>query len=103
MTVKGFFSQDKPIVGVAAALLSEAGCAALLWLCLLVAGWSVTEHLRWFAACIVPPLLLLRHYAKKHKQLRVTKSIIVVVFVTFVAFMWLLFKYHYLGEPAILE
>lgn len=101
MTIKEFFSQDKPIVGVVGALLCEMGCAALLWLGLQIAGLSVTEHLRWFAACIVPPLLLLRYYAKTRTQLRVTKSIIVVVFVTFVAFMWLLFKYHYLGESLL--
>lgn len=97
MTIKEFFSQDKPVVGVVGALLGELGGALLLWLGLLVAGQSATVHLRWFAACIVPPVLLLRHYAKKRTQLRATKAIIVVVFITFVAFMWLLFKYHYLG------
>ena len=96
-SIKKFFSQNKVSVGLVGALGSELLCAALLWLGLLLAGTPAAAHVRWFAVCIVPPLLMLRFYAKKRRQQTVVKTIISVVFVTFVAFMWLLFNGHHLG------
>jgi hypothetical protein len=95
--IKKFLSQDTITVGIVSAVVSEALCALLLWVGLLIAGQSVTSHLRWFAVCIVPPLLLLRHFAKRSRQLTATKSVIIVIFVSFVIFMWVLHKGHYLG------
>ena len=40
----------------------------------------------------IPLILVLHHYAKKRTQLRVTKTLIVVFFVTFLAFMFYLLK-----------
>ena len=49
-------------------------------------------HMRWFAGMFFPLILVLHHYAKGRTQLRVTKTLIVVFFVTFLAFMIYLLK-----------
>ena len=69
---------------------SEAATALAVWIVLLVAGLPLAENVRWFALCFVPPVLILRHYANKKKDTNVTKVLITVLFVTFVAFMFLI-------------
>lgn len=96
-SIKEFFSKDTVTVGVVAAVGSEALCALLLWIGLLIAGQPIVPHLRWFAICIVPPLLCLRFFAKKRRQATVVKTVITVIFVTFIVFMSLLFRGHHLG------
>ena len=49
-------------------------------------------HVRWFGGMFIPLILVLHHYAKGRNQLRVTKTLIVVFFVTFLAFMIYLLK-----------
>lgn len=83
---------DGVLQGVLLAACSEVLTAALLYVGLLVAGQPIGEHIRWFAICFVPPILLLRHFAKRKEFPIVTKSLIIVLFVTFVAFMFLLFR-----------
>jgi amino acid permease len=90
--LKKFFSQDRPIVGVVAGLGSELGFCIALALGLLIAGEPIGGHIRWFGGMFIPVILLLHHYAKRREQLKVTKTIIVVFFVTFLAFMIYLFK-----------
>ena len=74
--MKKFFAQDKVIVGIVAGLGAELGLA----------------HMRWFAGMFFPLILVLHHYAKGRTQLHVTKTLIVVFFVTFLAFMIYLLK-----------
>lgn len=77
------------VLGVVVTLGSEAIVALLLWMGLTIAGISPMEHIRWFGGCFVPPVLLLRYYAKKKEYPVVTKTIIITLFVTFIAFvMW---------------
>ena len=85
------------ILGCIAVLASEVLCAILVWLILLIVGLSIAEHLRWFAAAFVPPILLLRHYAKEKEYPDTLKSVIVTFFITFIAFMFFLLKYHYIS------
>ncbi len=82
-----FFRQNKIVVGLVAGLGSELLAALLLWAGLLVAGEPVGAHIRWFGIVFVPLVLILRHYAKKREFLVVTKTLIVILFITFVAFM----------------
>lgn len=82
-----FFRQNKIAVGIVAGLGSEALAALLLWVGLMVAHEPVSEHVRWFGIVFVPIILILRHYARKTDLLLVTKTLIVVMFVTFLAFM----------------
>lgn len=90
--MKKFFAQDKPIVGIVAGLGSELGFCVVLAIGLLVAGEPIMPHVRWFGGMFIPLILVLHHYAKEGKQLRVTKTLIVVFFVTFMAFMIYLLK-----------
>ena len=83
-----FFKSDGILQGIILATGSEILAAALLYVGLLVAGIPVETRLRWFAVCFVPPLLLLRHIAKRKDRTLTMKTIIVVLFVSFVAFMF---------------
>ena len=90
--MKKFFAQDKPIVGIVAGLGSEVAFCIALTIGLLIAGEPVMAHVRWFGGMFIPLILMLHHYAKGRTQLRITKTLIVVFFVTFLAFMIFIFK-----------
>ena len=90
--LKNFFSQDRPLVGIVAGLGSEVGFCLALALGLLIAGEPIGAHIRWFGGMFIPLILVLHHYARKREQLKVTKTLIVVLFVTFLAFMIYLLK-----------
>ena len=85
--LKKFFSQDRPLVGIVAGLGSEAGFCIALIAGLMIAGEPIAAHIRWFGGMFIPLILVLHHYARGRKQLKVTKTLIVVLFVTFLAFM----------------
>ena len=90
--MKRFFTQDKVVVGLVAGLGSELALCLLLAAVLLIGDWGIEGHQRWFAAMFIPPLLLLRAYAKGRQHPVVTKTLASVLFVTFVAFMFYLFN-----------
>ena len=79
-------------MGIIITLGSEVAVALLLWIGLAVAGVDVKEHLRWFGACFIPPVLLLRHYVKQKSSPAMTKTIIITLFVTFVLYMFLMIR-----------
>ena len=83
--MKKFFAQDKPIVGIVAGLGSEVAFCIALTIGLLIAGEPVMAHVRWFGGMFIPLILVLHHYA-------VTKTLIVILFVTFLAFMIFILK-----------
>ncbi len=90
--LKKFFSQDRPLVGIVAGLGSEAGFCIALAIGLLIAGEPIGAHIRWFGGMFIPLILVLHHYARRREQLKVTKTLIVVLFVTFLAFMIYILK-----------
>lgn len=94
--MKKLLNHNSVAAGILLALGSELLCAALLWLVLLVIGLPAEEHMRWFAVVFVPPVLLLRYYAKQKECPTTLKTVIVTFFVTFVAFAWFLLKYKYI-------
>ena len=94
--MKKFFHQDKVSVGIIVGLGSELLLALLLTVGLIIAGESPTEHIRWYAGVFIAPMLALRYYSKQKSWLRVTRTLIVILFVTVVAFMFYLIKAHLL-------
>lgn len=94
--MKKFFSQDTVLTGLTAGIGSE------LLFCLLLNGiFSVANipwepHARWFFGMFIPLLLILRTYAKQKNYLTVVRTLITVLFVTFLAFMLFLIKNHLL-------
>lgn len=90
--MRKFFAQDSILVGLVAGLGAEIGFAIVLTAGLLIAGEPISEHMRWFGGMFIPLILVLRHYVKDHEHLRVTRTLIVVFFVTFLAFMIYLLK-----------
>jgi len=92
--MKRFFSQDKIAVGLVAGLGSEVLFCLLLAVVLLLLHIDPMEHIRWFGGMFIPIILILRSYAKGRQHLTVTKTLIVVFFITFVAFMFYLLNSH---------
>lgn len=87
--MNGFFKQDRILTGIVLAVGSELAVVLLLWIALLIAGVAPGDYLRWFGACFIPPVLILRHYAKNKDYPTVTKTIIITLFITFLAFMYM--------------
>ncbi|MCQ2260170.1 MAG: hypothetical protein MJZ77_02130 [Bacteroidales bacterium] len=94
--MKKLLNRNSILAGVVLCLLAELLCAALLWLVLLLLGIPAADHLRWFAVAFLPPLLLLRYYAKCQSYPDTLKAVITTFFVTFVLFMWYMLKYRYI-------
>lgn len=90
--MKKFFEQNKVIVGIVAGIGSMLGFAIALTIGLMVSGEPVGEHIRWYGGMFIPLLLVLRHYAKRREQLTVTRTLIVLLFLTFLAFMFYLLQ-----------
>ena len=88
-----FFHQDKISVGLLVGLGSMAITALLLTVGLLVAEEPINAHMRWYGAIFIPPILLIRYYVKQRLSV-VTKTLFVVFFLFFIAFMILLFSTH---------
>lgn len=85
--MKKFFSTNSILTGIVAGLGSELLFCIVLALGLVIAGEPIGEHIRWFGGMFIPMILVLRYYAKRRELLTVTKTLIVVFFVTFLAFM----------------
>ena len=88
---KKYFQQDKISVGLIVGLGTIVVTALLLTVGLLIAGEPIDAHLRWYA--FIPLILLTRYYVKQQLN-TVTKTLFVVFFVSFIAFMFLLFSTH---------
>ena len=86
-----FFHQDKASVGLLVGLGSMAITALLLTVGLLVAKEPINAHIRWYGAIFIPLILLIRYYVKQRLSV-VTKTLFVVFFLFFIAFMILLFS-----------
>jgi len=83
---KRLLERDTIATGLLLGLGAIIATAVLLTLGLLVAGQPMGSHLRWYAACFVPPLLLLR-YVIKLQRITITKTLIITLFLTFIPFM----------------
>lgn len=94
--MKKLLDRNSTPFGVLLTLGSEVVTASILWLVLLLVGSPIVEQLRWFVIAYVPAILLLRYFAKDKNCPDTLKSMIVTLFVTFVAFMWFLLKYKYI-------
>ena len=92
--MKKFFSQDSIISALTAGLGSMLLYCLLLWIGLKVAGEPVSNHVRWFGGAFIPLILVLRAYSKSKRHLVATKTIIILFFITFVAFMAYLLASH---------
>ena len=92
--IKDFFHQDKISVGIIAALGSELIGVGIMMAVMLIAKLSIMEHLQWFAVAFIPTLLVMRYYMKAKVYLTTTKTVIVTIFVTFVAYMFWMLRHN---------
>ena len=90
--IKKFFNQDSILVGIVAALGSEVVGGAIIWAVLTFMEKPIIEHVKWFAIAFVPTLFVMRYYMKKKEYLLTTKSVITTMFVTFLAFMFIMLR-----------
>jgi hypothetical protein len=93
--MKKLLNTDSYLVGAIATLVSELLCAGLLWIVLLATGTPLADHVRWFVIAFVPPVLLLRYYAKEKAYPATLRATITTFFITLVVFMWFLIKYKH--------
>lgn len=94
--LKEFFLKDSIATGLLTGLGSLLLMALLLTAGILIANEPVDAHLSWYAGCFIPPLLIMRFYIKLQKTVTV-KTIMVLLFVTFIPFILFLFKTHSLN------
>lgn len=90
--MKKFFQQDTVMVGLVAGLGTELAYCLVLTVGLLVAGMPPLEHIRWYAGMFVCLILVLHRYAKRREYPTVGKTLIVVLFATFIPFIIYLLK-----------
>ncbi len=90
--MKHFFHRDTIFVGFVVGLGSELIIALLLYAGLLIADINPADHVRWFGGIFIAPVLFLRFYAKSRRYQTVTKTIITILFISFLLFMFYLFK-----------
>ena len=90
--MNSFFQKDSVFIGVVVTLGSELAVALLLYVGMTIAGVSVADHVRWFFAVFIVPVLLLRYYVKKKNSPVVMKTIITLLFLTFLIFMVYVFR-----------
>ena len=90
--MKKFFLQDSVFVGVVAGLGAELVYCVLLTVGMLLAGVSPFEHIRWYAGKFVCLILVLQRYAKRREFPVVDKTLIVVLFITFLPYIVYLLK-----------
>ena len=95
--MKKLLHQDSITLGIIATLLSELLCAVLVWAVIALLRQPIAECARWFVVAFVPPLLLLRHYAKVKDYPITLKTVITTFFITFVVFMWLMLKFKFIS------
>lgn len=96
LSIKSLSHKDGYIYGVIVAFLSEAIAFILVTMAILMFHKSLTVHARLYIVCFVPSLMLMRHYAKQKDCNETLISIVSVIFLTFVAFMWVMLKFRYI-------
>lgn len=82
--------QNTITAGIILGLGVEIVTALLLWVVLLILGMPAEEHIRWFGVAFIPLVLLLRHMVKKTDRLLVSKTLMGVLFFSFVAYMFII-------------
>ncbi|KWW29760.1 MAG: hypothetical protein AUK63_910 [bacterium P3] len=87
MKIPTLLRQDRWVSGLLAVIASELPLAALWATVLALSGLPAGENLRWLAPAFIPPVLLLRHMAKRRQTPEATKGAIVTLFGTFMVFI----------------
>ncbi|MCQ2299357.1 MAG: hypothetical protein MJZ81_04445 [Bacteroidales bacterium] len=82
--------QNTITAGIVLGLGVEIVTALLLWVVLLILGMPAEEHIRWFGVAFIPLVLLLRYMIKKTDRMLVSKTLMGVLFFSFVAFMFII-------------
>lgn len=90
MSLKTFLHKNQISTGVIVGLGLEIIGGFLLWVGLSAANIPIAANLRLFAAIFILPLLALRYYVKKTQHNVIIKTLMVLLFVTFIAYMFIL-------------
>lgn len=94
--MKNLLHNNNYLTGVIGVVVSELLCALLVYLVLLIFNLPLAENARWFALALIPPILLLRYYAKIQDYPDTLKAVITTVFITAIAYFWFMLKNHYI-------
>lgn len=94
--MKNLLHKNNYLTGVIGVVVSELLCALLVYLVLLIFNLPLAENARWYSLALIPPILLLRYYAKIQDYPDTLKAVITTVFVTAIAYFWFMLKNHYI-------
>ncbi len=94
--MKNLLHHNSYLTGILGVIVTELLCAALVFLVLLLLHLPLADYARWFAVALVPPILLLRHYAKEQDYPDTLKAVVTTLFVTAIALFWFMLKNHYI-------
>lgn len=90
MSLKTFLHTNQIATGIVVGLGLELIVGLILYLGLTIADISIVEHVKWFAVIFVLPIFALRYYVKKTQYHKVIKTLMVLLFATFIAYMFIL-------------
>ena len=91
--MKKLLNHNSYTAGVLICLAVEILVGALLWGALLLFGIVPFEHINWFAAMFILPILLVRYYAHDKSCPMTLKGLVVAFFLTFLVYTYLYIKY----------
>ncbi len=94
--MKRLLNNNNIAIGILSVVITELLCAALIFLILTLLHVSILENARWFVIALVPPVLLLRYYAKEQAYPDTLKAVISTLFVTAIAYFWFMLKNHFI-------
>ena len=86
--------KDTILTGLIVSLGSIIISALVIWCVFLIFGIPILGNTKYFLCAFVPAILLLRYYTKNLELMRVSKTIMAVLFVTIVAFVVFLVRSH---------
>lgn len=92
--MKRFLNNNNIATGILGVIVAELLCVAIIFLILILLQLPVRENARWFVVALVPPVLLLRYYAKEQAYPNTLKAVIITLFVTAIAYFWFILKSH---------
>lgn len=94
--MKKLLNNNSTATGILVVIISELVCVVIVFLVLRLLQLPTAENARWFALALVPPILLLRYYAKEQDYPNTLKAVITTLFFTAIAYFWFMLKNHYI-------
>lgn len=90
--MKKLLNQNSYAAGIALCMALEAATALLLWVGLTLFHTAAADHVAWFACILIGPLFVMRWLVYKQQTPKTVKGMIIALFITTLAYIWLYLK-----------